>query len=219
MISIAIDGPSGAGKSTIARRLAPDLGFLYIDTGALYRAVALFMLRRELSAENEVAEALAEVTVSLRHTDGKQTVWLGEEDVSDAIRDHRVSRAASDMSAFPAVRAFLLDRQRAFAREHDVIMDGRDIGTVVLPGADVKIFLTADPDDRARRRFLELRERGQEISQETVLQDIRQRDINDSSRAVAPLRPAPDAVVVDTTGNEWEQSVAILRDLIKDRLK
>ncbi|MDR1736420.1 MAG: (d)CMP kinase [Oscillospiraceae bacterium] len=215
MRSIAIDGPSGAGKSTISRRLARDLGFLYVDTGAIYRVVGLFALE---NPEVPLPEGLDKINVGLTYSDGVQHMSLNGRDVTSEIRAHKVSKAASDASAIPEVRRYLLDRQRGLARDHDVIMDGRDIGTVVLPDADVKIFLTAKPEDRARRRYEELRSRGQDVEYETVLADIRQRDFNDSNREAAPLIPAHDAITVDTTGNTWEKSVGVLRKIIVGRL-
>jgi cytidylate kinase len=217
---VAIDGPSGAGKSTIARHVARALGFLYVDTGALYRALALLARRRGvvLADEDGVAALFPEADVRLTYEDGVLSVFLGGEDVTGAIRAHEISQAASDISKLPAVRAFLLDTQRAFARAQDVIMDGRDIGTVVLPNADVKIFLTADPEERARRRFLELEARGAPVDYDTVRVDIIRRDENDARRAFAPLRPANDAIWVDTTGNTWEKSMQLILDLVKGKL-
>ena len=215
--SVAIDGPSGAGKSTLARRVAGEMDFLYVDTGALYRALGLLAVRMGVGpADGAGVEALlprAEVT--LTHEERGQRIFLCGEDVTEAIRAHEISRAASDISALPAVRAFLLDIQRAFARTRDVIMDGRDIGTVVLPGAALKIFLTAAPEDRARRRYEELRMRGADITYDQVLCDLLFRDRNDASRAAAPLKPAADAVVLDTTGNTFEQSLRIILDLVR----
>lgn len=211
MRNVAIDGPSGAGKSTISRRLAKELGFLYVDTGAMYRVIGLYV------TENPGADligALPSLDVGLRHENGVQRMTLNARDVTEEIRRHEVSKAASDASALPEVRAYLLDRQRALARENDVIMDGRDIGTVVLPDADVKIFLTASPEDRARRRYEELCAKGQELPYEQILEDIRRRDYNDSHRAAAPLVPAEDAIMVDTTGNTFEQSVTVLKEII-----
>jgi len=215
-INIAIDGPSGAGKSSMARRIAASMGFLYIDTGALYRAVGLYVYRRGLDGLNaqEVAACLPEIELSLTHEDGVQQVWLNGENVSGEIRLPAISEHASRVSAIPEVRAFLLETQRRLAREHDVIMDGRDIGTVILPDAQVKIFLHADVEDRARRRFEELRERGTPQPYEEVLRDMRLRDERDSVRTLA----AADAVDIDTTGNSFEQSLELLTNLIRERL-
>lgn len=219
MISIAIDGPSGAGKSTLAQSLAARLSYLYVDTGALYRAVGLAALRagRDTKDQEAVAALLPDLRLSLTHGGG-QHVYLDGEDVSRAIREEEVGLAASDVSAHPPVRAFLLETQRRLARENDVIMDGRDIGTVVLPDADVKIFLTATPEERARRRYEELLARGEKASYDTVLADVQQRDHNDSNRAAAPLRRADDAIEVVTTGFTFEQSLELLLSVIQERL-
>ena len=220
MISIAIDGPSGAGKSSLARRLAQELGFLYADTGALYRAVGLAALRAGVAPSNAAAvEALLpSLTLSLRHTERGQRVLLGGEDVSDLLRTPDVSMAASDVSAIPAVRVFLLGLQKDIAANNNVIMDGRDIGTVVLPHAQLKIFLTASPEDRARRRYEELVTRGIDVKFETVLAEAVERDRQDTTRAVAPLKPAPDAVVVDTTGFAFDRSFGVLLALCREKL-
>lgn len=220
-VAVAIDGPSGAGKSTIARILAADLGFVYVDTGALYRTVGLAVLGAGLDVHDEAAviPLLSTLQVSLGYRDGVQRVFLNGEDVSDRIRTPEVSMAASAVSALPAVRRFLFDLQQDTARRQNVIMDGRDIGTVVLPFAKVKIFLTASAEDRAQRRFEELCEKGVTTTYEEVLADMKQRDYNDSHRAAAPLRPAEDAVMVDTSGNTLEQSVALLKSLVEERLE
>lgn len=220
-VAIAIDGPSGAGKSTIARALAADMGFVYVDTGALYRTVGLAMLRRGIDPHNEeqIVAVLPELQVSLGYVDGTQRVFLNGEDVSDHIRTPEVSMAASAVSALPPVRRFLFDLQQDTARRQNVIMDGRDIGTVVLPFAQVKIFLTASAEERARRRFAELQEKGIATTYDEVLSDMKERDYNDSHRATAPLRPAEDAVFVNTDGNTLEESVALLKSLVEERLK
>ncbi len=220
MISIAIDGPSGAGKSTLSRAIAQKLGYLYVDTGAMYRAVGLAALRAGADTKNEasIRAVLPCTEVSLRHIGGEQHVFLNGEDVSAAIRREDVSMAASDVSAHVPVRAFLLDTQRRLARENNVVMDGRDIGTVVLPNAQVKIFLTAAPEDRARRRYEELLAKGQTADYETVLQDVKTRDYNDSHRAAAPLKKADGAAEVVTTGYEFEQSLAVLLAVIEKQL-
>ena len=219
-VAIAIDGPSGAGKSTIAKRLAATLGFVYVDTGAMYRAVGLATLRKGIKSEDTAAviAALADIDVTIAYVDGAQRVLLCGEDVSDQIRTPEVSMAASTTSAIPEVRKFLFETQQKLARENNVIMDGRDIGTVVLPWAKVKIFLSASVEDRARRRFDELKEKGMDVRFEDVLEDMKQRDYNDSHRAVAPLKPADDAVSVDTTGNTLEESVALLESIVKEKL-
>lgn len=220
--SIAVDGPSGAGKSTLAKLLAQRLGFLYVDTGAIYRTLGLYALRQGADCADEAAVTalLGRVEIDLKHGgDGLQHMYLNGEDVTAEIRRPQVSKCASQVSAIPAVRAFLMDMQRELARRQDVIMDGRDIGTVVLPGADIKIFLTASSEDRARRRHEELQQRGMPCDYETVLRDIRERDENDSTRAAAPLRQAEDALLVDTTGNSLEESFEVLLHTIKERLQ
>lgn len=219
--AIAIDGPSGAGKSTLAKRLARELGFLYVDTGAIYRTVGLAALRQGIAPGDEagVLPLLPTLVITTAYApDGLQHMYLHGEDVTEAIRQHAVSDAASQVSAIPGVRDFLLEMQRRFALENDVIMDGRDIGTVVLPGAALKVFLTAQPEVRARRRYEELLGRGQQAEYDAVLQDVRDRDWRDSHRAAAPLKQAEDAVVVDTTGLDLEGSFGALIDLAKERL-
>ncbi len=219
--AIAIDGPSGAGKSTLAKRVAQTLGFRYVDTGAIYRTVALAALRRGISPEDapQVLALLPQLSIRLDYgPDGLQHMYLQEEDVTDAIREHRVSAAASQVSAIPGVRDYLLETQRRLAREHDVVMDGRDIGTVVLPAAQVKVFLTADPADRARRRYEELIQRGQSPVFEQILQDVIDRDDRDVHRAAAPLRQAEDALRLDTTGLPLQESEARLIKLIQEAL-
>jgi cytidylate kinase len=219
--SIAIDGPSGAGKSTLARKIAAKFGFIYEDTGAIYRCVGLYVLSRGVSAKDAdtVTALLGEINIELRHDEsGLQRMFLNGRDVTDDIRKPEVSVAASDVSAIPEVRRFLLEMQRDLAKKHDVIMDGRDIGTVVLPGADVKIFLTATSEARAARRWKELEERGNPIGYANVLSDLVQRDQNDSSRAAAPLRAAEDAILVDTTGYTLQESFEVLLKLIRERL-
>lgn len=221
MIAIAIDGPAGAGKSTIARRLAAELGFIYVDTGALYRTIALSMLRRgiDLHDAQKVKQALSGVVVDVRYSEDGQHVLLNGEDVSALIRTPEVSMSASVVSAIPDVRKFLFDLQLSLAEKNHVVMDGRDIGTVVLPKAQVKIFLTASPEERARRRFEELQAKGDPISYEQVLEDVRRRDDQDANRAVAPLKPAEDAVLLDTTGFELNDSVAAMLKIVRSRLK
>ena len=219
-IAVAIDGPSGAGKSTLARAVAAEFGFLYVDTGALYRTVGLYIRRKEIDPDDAaaVAAALPGARVSLAYRGGEQRVFLEDEDVSEAIRTPEASRYASKVSAIPAVRAFLLETQRRMARENSVVMDGRDIGTVVLPDARIKLFLHASAEDRARRRFEELQARGTPQPYEEVLADIRERDERDENRAAAPLRRADDAIDLDTTGNTLEQSRALLIRTIRERL-
>ncbi len=219
--SIAIDGPSGAGKSTLAKRLAQELGFLYVDTGAIYRTVGLAARSRgaDPDREAEVAAVLPQLAITMRYgEDGLQHMFLDGQDVTAAIRENEISAWASKVAALPAVREFLLEMQRRTAREHDVIMDGRDIGTVVLPQADVKIFLTAAPEARAQRRFRELLERGQQADFDQVLREVVERDRRDTQRETAPLRQAEDAVLAETTGLDLEESFRLLLGLIRDRL-
>ena len=222
MKKIAIDGPSGAGKSTISKRIAKRLGFLYIDTGAMYRACGLKCLQNGVSAKEtpERAAALVEsVSIELQAGAGDtQSVFLDGEDVTGQIRTPEVSMEASAVSAIPAVRVRLVALQREMAKAHDVIMDGRDIGTHVLPDADVKIFLTASAEDRAQRRYEELKEKGASVDYASVLSDMIQRDRDDSTRAASPLRPADDAVIVDTTGNTLDQSIDVIYCTIAERL-
>ncbi len=221
MTAVAIDGPAGAGKSTIARRAAREIGFIYVDTGALYRAVGLYMLKQgvDTSDVRAVTPLLQQVHVTLTFQNGEQKVILCGEDVSSAIRTAEVSMAASNVSAIPAVRDFLFSLQKDIAKNNDVVMDGRDIGTVVLPDAQVKIFLTASPEERARRRYRQMTKKGEHVDYDDVLSDLKTRDYNDSHRAVAPLVPAATAVIVDTTGNTLEQSVKQLVAIIKKNLQ
>ena len=219
-IAVAIDGPSGAGKSSIARAAARELGFVYVDTGAIYRTAACGMNRRGIAPEDAAAveAALPETAVSIQYgADGLQRMYLNGEDVTDAIRLPEVSMLASRLSALPAVRAFLLDMQRDMAARHSVIMDGRDIGTVVLPDAAVKIFLTADPKTRATRRYKELIQKGIATDPDTVLREVEERDYNDSHRAAAPLRQAEDAWLCDTTDLTLAGTVAAVVGYIRER--
>ena len=220
MVSIAIDGPSGAGKSTLARSAAAELGYLYVDTGAIYRTIGYYAHANHIDPKDEqaVASALPQVRVELTYgDDGLQHMLLNGQDVTKEIRLPEISLCASAVSAHPGVRAFLLEMQRELARTHSVIMDGRDIGTVVLPDADVKIFLTASPEARAQRRCRELEQRGTPEPFEKVLADIEKRDWDDSHRAAAPLRQAEDAVRVDTTDLSFDQSREVLLDIIRRR--
>lgn len=218
--SIALDGPGGAGKSSIAKKIAADLGIVYVDTGAMYRAVALYMLDNNIDIANEqlVLDNLPAVDIKLAYKDGAQVIYLCGKDVSSDIRRPAVSMAASTVSAYPGVRAFLLAAQRDVARAENVIMDGRDIGTVVLPNAQVKIFLVADSRVRAERRYKELMEKGDKTDFETVLADIEKRDWRDIHRAASPLKQAEDAVLLDTTPLTFEQSAETVKNIIREKL-
>lgn len=218
--SVAIDGPSGAGKSTIAKFLAEKLNFLYVDTGAMYRSIGLYAARQGVASNDaDAVEALLpQIKLDLAYVDGEQRIFLNGEDVSRAIRTEEASKNASAVSAIPAVRAFLLEFQRSFAKQNCILMDGRDIGTVVLPDADVKIFLTASAEARAQRRYKEQVERGEDVTLEAVFEAIRKRDEADSSRAAAPLKAADDAVVVDTTYLNLEESIAKILGLVEEKL-
>ena len=221
MVSVAIDGPAGAGKSTLARRLAAELGYIYVDTGAMYRAIGLYALRAGKDPKDNAAvdALLPEMELRLASIAGEQHIYLKDEDVSTAIRTEEVGMAASAVAAIPAVRTFLLDAQRTLAASRDVLMDGRDIGTVVLPNATVKIFLTATPEARAERRYKELLMKGEKHDYQNVLADVRARDYQDTHRAAAPLRQAEDAVLVDTSELNFDQSFEALKKVIQDRAK
>ncbi|MGN1101760.1 MAG: (d)CMP kinase [Huintestinicola sp.] len=219
-INIAIDGPAGAGKSTIAKAVSKQLGFIYVDTGALYRAVAFTMLSRGIAADDKERVAaelytLDEGFFSLRFENGSQHVYAGSEDVSDKIRTPEISMGASAVSAIPAVRSFLFDLQQKIAAENNIIMDGRDIGTVVLPNADLKIYLTASAEERARRRYKELSEKPNCPTFEEVLADIKQRDYNDMHREIAPLKQAEDAILADTSDVDLDGAINMILDMIK----
>lgn len=218
--NVAIDGPAGAGKSTVARRAAAELGFVYVDTGAIYRAVALAVLDRKVDSTNEaaVASLLKDTNVKLQWEQGVQHLLLNGVDVTDRLRSPEVSDASSRVSAFSAVRGFLLETQREVARQQSVIMDGRDIGTVVLPEAQVKLFLTASAATRAERRCKELREKGLEAHYEDVLRDIEERDYRDMHRELAPLRQAEDAVLLDTSALTLAQSIDETVRIIREKL-
>lgn len=220
MVSVAIDGPAGAGKSTIARRAAKELGFTYVDTGALYRAIGLFCTDNGVDVSNseEVIKILPGINIRIIFTDGEQRVILNGKDVSKEIRTEKASMTASIVSAIPGVRSFLLELQRSFAKSANVIMDGRDIGTVVLPDADVKIFLTASPESRADRRTKQLAAKGTIADYNDVLSDIIKRDYNDSHRDTAPLKPAEDSIIVDTTELTLRQSIKRITDIIREKL-
>ena len=218
--AIAIDGPAGAGKSTIAKILAKELELIYVDTGALYRTIGYYVTSRGIdTADKEaVVAALSGLKVELGYVDGVQRVFANGEDVSDLIRTPAISMAASAVSAIPAVRAYLLDTQRSIAASHSVVMDGRDIGTVILPDAKVKIYLSASPEARARRRYDELQQKGDPATYEEVLADMIKRDYDDMHREIAPLKQAEDAIPVDTSGETLEQSVAKIKAIVYKKL-
>ncbi len=219
-ISVAIDGPSGAGKSTLSRVAATELGFVYVDTGAIYRTVAFHTLRRGVDPQDAsaVERLLPEIRIAMEYDgEGLQRMYLNGEDLTDLIRTQEISMAASKVSVHPAVRSFLLNMQREMAEKYSVIMDGRDIGTVVLPDADVKIFLTANSEARARRRWRDLQERGTAKDFQQLLQETRERDEADMNRAAAPLRPAEDAVLLDTTELTFEESGRRILEIIRER--
>lgn len=220
MTAIAIDGPAGAGKSTIAKLAAKKLNFIYVDTGALYRAIAYNAVKLgvAISDENQVECLLNHTQVQLKFVEGEQRVLVNGQDVTDFIRTPEVSMASSGISALPAVRRFLLSLQRDIAKNNNVIMDGRDIGTVVLPDAKIKIFLTASAACRAKRRYEELAEKGNDVNYDDILRDIETRDYNDSHREIAPLKPAEDSVLVDTSGETLEKSLSRLLAVIEERL-
>lgn len=219
-VNIAIDGPAGAGKSTVAKGLAKKLGFIYVDTGALYRAIGVFAIRKGVNTKDAdgVSALLGDIKVELKFVDGAQRVFLNDGDVSEAIRTPDASMAASNVSAIPAVRAFLLELQRDIAKKNNCLMDGRDIGTVVLPDAQIKIFMTADVEERAMRRYKELQEKGINDSYEQVLKEMKERDFQDSNRPIAPLKPAEDSMIFDSTGLTLQESVDRLTALIGERL-
>ena len=216
MIQIAIDGPSGAGKSTVAKALAKKLGIVYVDTGALYRTIGYAAIERGVGTKDAdgLAAMLPNIHIDVKYEDGVQCVYLNGENLGDRIRRPEISMAASDVSSVPVVRAFLLDTQRDIARRNSVVMDGRDIGTVILPDADVKIFMVASPEARALRRTKELEEKGMPASYEDVLREMKERDAQDSGHAIAPAIPAPDAVHLDNSGMSVEESVQAVIDLI-----
>lgn len=217
MISVAIDGPAGAGKSTVARAAAKEMNYIYVDTGALYRAVGLYALENGIGTADAPAlcPRLRDITLEIAYKEGEQRVLLNGRDVSAEIRRPEMGMAASDVSAIPEVRAFLLDLQRDMAKKQNAVMDGRDIGTVVLPEAGVKIFLTAEPESRARRRYDEHLAKGEKVSFYEILADLEKRDYNDTHRKVAPLKQADDAVLLDTTELTLEQVVQRVIDIIK----
>lgn len=220
MISVAIDGPSGAGKSSLAKRLAKDLGYVYVDTGAMYRSIGLYAVRAGVDPKDEAAVTalLPQIKLAIRLMDGAQHIYLNGEDVSDAIRAENIGMAASAVSAHPPVRAFLLDTQRGLAADQNILMDGRDIGTVVLPNASLKIYLTASAEKRAQRRYEEYLEKGQKATYEEVLEDQKKRDYDDSHRKIAPLKKAADAILVDTSELSLQESIDAVIGLMQEKL-
>lgn len=221
MLKIAIDGPSGAGKSSVAKAVAKEMSIVYVDTGALYRTIGLFMTEKGISSTDKesVIAALPEIAIELKYVDGKQIILLNGKEVGDNIRTPEIAMAASNVSAIPEVRAFLLDTQRDIAKKNNVIMDGRDIGTVILPDAEVKIFLTASPEARAKRRYDELIAKGQSVDYDEIYKAMVERDKNDSTRAVAPCVPAPDAVFIDNSNLTPEQTVKAVIKIVKKKSK
>lgn len=219
MFNIAIDGPAGAGKSSIAREVSRRLGFIYVDTGALYRTVALNAIRQGIPVEDRdaVIHSLDSADIQLAFADGEQQVLLNGENVSSQIRTEEVSAGASKVSAIPKVREFLFDLQRTIAEKNNCLMDGRDIGTVVLPHADLKVFLTASPEERAMRRYKQNLERGMEADYDRILQEVNQRDYQDTHREIAPLKQAEDAVLLDTTDMTFDEVVNTLMKLVEER--
>lgn len=220
VVNVAVDGPAGAGKSTISRAAAKELGFIYVDTGALYRAVGVYALRNGIGTKDSenIEKALKDIVVELKFVGDVQHVFLNGEDVSTEIRTPEASMAASDVSAIPCVRAFLFDLQRDIAKKNNCLMDGRDIGTVVLPDAKIKIFLTASAEERAKRRYKELVEKGAKDTYEEVLADLGKRDYQDSHREIAPLKPAEDSIIVDTSDYNFDEAKNIIVNIIRERI-
>ncbi len=221
MRAVAIDGPAGAGKSTIARRTALEFGFIYVDTGALYRTVAYAVSKNNIETNDveKIEKLLSEIKIELKFINGEQRVFLNDVDVSDEIRSPEVSMKASEVSSITQVRQYLFSLQKDIAKNNDVIMDGRDIGTVVLPNADVKIYLTATSQDRAKRRYDQLLSQGMSVDFDNLVKEIEQRDYSDMNREISPLRKADDAILVDTTGNTLEESISLLTEIIRTNLK
>lgn len=221
MINIAIDGPAGAGKSTIARAVAGRLGIIYLDTGAMYRSVAYAVLKSgaDVGDEKAVSEVLKGLDMDIRYENGEQQIYVNGENVTPYLRAPHMSKAASDVSALPVVRYKMVELQRDFARTHDVVLDGRDIGTFVLPDANCKFYMTADPEERAKRRHKELLEKGEACEYDKVLSDIKQRDYNDSHRAVAPLKQADDAYYLDTTRLTIDEVIAKVVEVVEEKRK
>ncbi len=218
MIQIAIDGPSGAGKSTVAKLIAKKMGIVYVDTGALYRTVGYYVRQKGVDPKSheEVSALLGEIDIQVKYENGEQCVYLNGENLGDKIRQNEISKYASDVSAIPAVRAFLLDTQKSIASQNSVVMDGRDIGTVILPKADVKIFLTATDEERAKRRYNELIAKGADVRLQDILNEMKERDANDKGRKIAPAIPAEDAIIFDNTGMTGEESCDKILEIVRD---
>ncbi|MEE1116041.1 MAG: (d)CMP kinase [Clostridia bacterium] len=218
MIQIAIDGPSGAGKSTVAKLIAKKMGIVYVDTGALYRTVGYYVRQKGVDPKSHegVSALLGEIDIQVKYENGEQCVYLNGENLGDKIRQNEISKYASDVSAIPAVRAFLLDTQKSIASQNSVVMDGRDIGTVILPNADVKIFLTATDEERAKRRYNELIAKGADVRLEDILKEMKERDANDKGRKIAPAIPAEDAIIFDNTGLTGEESCEKILEIVRD---
>lgn len=221
MINIAIDGPSGAGKSTISKAVAKELGFIHIDTGALYRTIALYLSDNQIDVNNEEAikAVLDDIKIQVCIEDGLQKIYLNNKEVCEELRQPNITKIASDVSKLPIVRDYLLEIQRELARENNCVMDGRDISTVVLPDATVKIFLTASPEVRAERRFNQQKEMGIIEDYDKILEDIKKRDYNDSHREIAPLKQAPDAIKIDSSKVDFDEVKNICKKLISERLE
>ncbi|MBQ1517646.1 MAG: (d)CMP kinase [Clostridia bacterium] len=219
MFNVAIDGPSGAGKSSVSKEAAKRMGFIHIDTGALYRSLAYSAIKNKININDEISlkNMLNMTKINIEFQDGVQNVILNGENVNDKIRTEEVSKGASDISKIPMIRAFLLDLQRDLARENNVVMDGRDIGTVVLPNADVKIFITASPEQRAERRYKELLAKGEKVVYNDILEKLIYRDHQDTHREIAPLKPCDDAVIIDTSDLDFSQSVNAVLDVIREK--
>ena len=219
MFNVAIDGPSGAGKSSVSKEAAKRLGFIHVDTGALYRSLAYAAMKNDVDINDEISlkKMLNMTKISIEFKDGTQNVFVNQENVNDKIRTEQVSKAASDISKIPMIRAFLLDLQRDLANENNVVMDGRDIGSVVLPNADVKIFITASPEQRAERRYKELLAKGEKVVYNDILEKLVYRDHQDTHREIAPLKPCDDAVIIDTSDLDFSQSVNAVLDVIREK--
>lgn len=219
MINIAVDGPAGAGKSTVCKQAAKELGYIYVDTGAMYRALAYYFFKNKVFDVDRVKEEIDNIKIEVKFINGEQRIFLCGEDVSDFIRTPEIASLASKISANKIIRNYLLNLQRNIAKSNNVLMDGRDIGTVILPNADVKIYLTASKEERARRRYKEFVSKGVVCNYEKVLEDIEKRDYNDSHREIAPLKPSFDSVIIDTSNLSFEESVKELVDIIKEKIK